>query len=109
MNKNKKLLIKSMTIAIATILSNAKVYALEQTTADQVAGKVETIIKTYVIPFVGVLAFGALVVCGIMIIINANKPKERAEHMSAIMWIAIGSGIIGMASLIAGLIMNIVK
>ena len=65
-----------------------------------------TIVKTYVFPFVGLVAFVGIVTACFGFIINSKKSQKLAENMDSIKWIVLGCFGVALSGAIIGIIIG---
>jgi len=101
--------VAAVTTFFTTLMISTTSFAIDVKTASDLNAKIENIINQYILPLAGSLIFASVVGTGILIIVRAHRPKERAETMSGLLWVCIGAGVLGLGALIAGLILGATK
>ena len=88
------------------MLSNKIVLAdddpIKTHTANEVAGKSTTLVKSVLMGFGGAVFMAGIIMIGVQLIINAKRPDQRADSMSALLSTGIGIAIMGASALIGG-------
>ncbi|MFU0783844.1 MAG: hypothetical protein ACFWT2_12280 [Thermoanaerobacterium thermosaccharolyticum] len=72
-----------------------------------VTNNIENSIKAVAMPIGGLLIFLSVVLVAIRIIVSHYNPNKRSEALGGLMWVALGSAILGASFLIAGWIISV--
>jgi len=109
-NKVKKF-VAMMPITLLTLSS--KVFAesegstlgtQEVTTATE---NLKRVITSIAIPLGSIIIFASIVITALKMIFNSNNPNKRSESIGSLAWITAGGVLLGLALVVAGIILNI--
>ncbi|HOJ09756.1 MAG TPA: hypothetical protein PK733_04085 [Clostridiales bacterium] len=92
---------------LLTLLTPMTAFAdIDKKTARDLSNTLIDTVKSYALPLGGAIIFIAVVIIAISIIINANNPKGRAEKISSLLWVGIGAAVLGLATIITGVLLS---
>jgi TRAP-type C4-dicarboxylate transport system permease small subunit len=107
-NKKSSFIVTSILLAfMLTLLTPMTASAdIEKKSAKDLSDTLINAVRSYALPLGGAIIFIAVVIIAISIIVSANNPKARAEKMSSLLWVGIGAAVLGLATLITGVLMS---
>ena len=76
----------------------------EVTTATE---NLKRVITSIAIPLGSIIIFASIVITALKMIFNSNNPNKRSESIGSLAWITGGGVLLGLALVVAGIILNI--
>lgn len=76
----------------------------EVTTATE---NLKRVITSIAIPLGSIIIFASIVITALKMIFNSNNPNKRSESIGSLAWITGGGVLLGLALVVAGIILNV--